>query len=433
MGITLTILAILFSIFAAVYPFRIGKLKIDMVNGSLISILLLIVFQVIDFDTIKLGLIGDGSLKPWEVIVIFFTVAYVSVSLDITGIFDYIAYKIVLLSRGNGKNLFVFFYLFSSILTVFTSNDIVILTLTPIIFYLGKHAHLNVIPLLFAEFFGANTLSMFLYIGNPTNIIIGNSIGLGFLEYTRVMWLPSIVAAAGNLILLYLVFKKDITANFEQKIDSVYEVKDWSDAVISSVLLLLMLCILAMSQYLNFAIWEVTTAFAIIFILKDIIFNKGGLYKTYKKMPWQILPFIIAFFIFIAQLKISGAVDYLAQIISGLSQSLAPSIFFNGIISFVCVNVMNNQPATILYSNIMVNEHFIAPQASLYGAAYAVVIASNLGANFTLIGALAGLMWKRILAKKGLKITYISFLKKGLLITPAVFFITLLILYFVLK
>ncbi|OGE82598.1 MAG: hypothetical protein A2Y39_02545 [Candidatus Delongbacteria bacterium GWF2_40_14] len=406
MEITLTILAILFSITAAVFPFRIGKLKIDMVNGSIIAILLLIIFQVIDFETIRLGLAGDGRLKPWEIVVIFFTVAYVSVSLDITGIFDYLAYRIVLLSKGNGINLFIFFYLFSSILTVFTSNDIVILTLTPIIFYLGKHAHLNVIPLLFAEFFGANTLSMFLYIGNPTNIIVGNSIGLGFLEYTQVMWLPSLVAAVANLILLYIFFKKDLTAKFEQKLESAYEVVSWNDAAVSSALTLIMLGILAFSQHLGLAIWEVTAAFMVIFVLKDLISGLGSFQKTIKKMPWQILPFIMAFFILVANLKDIGAVDSLAAYTSDLSSNLGSSIFFNGTIGFLLVNMINNQPATILYSNILISDQFIAPDASFYGAAYAVITASNLGANLTLIGALAGLMWKRILKKKKLNISY---------------------------
>jgi len=432
MEITLTILAILFSITAAVFPFRIGKLKIDMVNGSIISIMLLIIFQVIDFETIRLGLAGDGRLRPWEAVVIFFTVAYVSVSLDITGIFDYLAYRIVLLSKGNGINLFIFFYLFSSILTVFTSNDIVILTLTPIIFYLGKHAHLNVIPLLFAEFFGANTLSMFLYIGNPTNIIVGNSIGLGFLEYTRVMWLPSLIAAAANLFLLFIFFKKDLTAKFEQKLESVYEVISWNDAVISSVLTLIMLGILAFSQHLGLAIWEVTAAFMVIFILKDLISGLGSFQKTVKKMPWQILPFILAFFILVANLKNIGAVDSLAAYVSNLSDDLGSSIFFNGTIGFLLVNIINNQPATILYSNILISDQFAVSEASFRGAAYSVIAASNLGANLTLIGALAGLMWKRILKKKKLNISYWYFLKVGLIITPAVFFLTLLTLYFVL-
>jgi arsenical pump membrane protein len=418
---------------AAVFPFRIGRLKIDMVNGSLIAISLLILFGIADFETVAAGLKGTNSLRPWEIIVIFFTVAYVSISLDITGIFDYFAYKIVGISNGNGRELFVFFYLFSSVLTVFTSNDIVILTLTPIIFYLGKHAKINVVPLLFAEFFGANTLSMFLYIGNPTNIIVGNSLGLGFLEYSKVMWLPSLVAALANLLLLYIVFRKEISARFDRKAGSDYNIENKSDAVISTILVLLMLTVLALSQYLDTEIWKVTSIFCVLFILKDILYGRGGLRKTVKKMPWTILPFIITFFIIMASLKTYGIVDVLASFMASFSGNLAESIFLNGTVSFLLVNLINNQPATILLSNIIVDDNFTVRGIPFLGAAYSVVIASNLGANFTLIGALAGLMWKRILKKKNLTISYAYFFKKGLLITPAVFFLTLFTLYLVLK
>lgn len=56
-----------------------------------------------------------------------------------------------------------------AILTIFTSNDIVILTFTPFICYFSKNAKINPIPYLVAEF-AATTYSMMLIIGNPTNI-----------------------------------------------------------------------------------------------------------------------------------------------------------------------------------------------------------------------------------------------------------------------
>jgi len=80
--------------------------------------------------------------------------------------------------------LFFYFFFLSSLITLFTSNDIVILTLTPIIFYFGKHAKVKMMPYLIAEFFAANIWSMFLYIGNPTNIIVAMASGLNFYEYT---------------------------------------------------------------------------------------------------------------------------------------------------------------------------------------------------------------------------------------------------------
>jgi Na+/H+ antiporter NhaD/arsenite permease-like protein len=56
-----------------------------------------------------------------------------------------------------------------------------------------------------------------------------------------------------------------------------------------------------------------------------------------------------------------------------------------------------------------------------------------LSANISIIGALAGLMWKKILNVKGVQISYWDFLKKGVLITPVVFIITLCTLLLVIK
>ncbi|MBI5789835.1 MAG: hypothetical protein HZA78_13375 [Candidatus Schekmanbacteria bacterium] len=69
-----------------------------------------------------------------EIIIIFFTPAYASISVDVTGIFDFLAYKIVYKAKGDGCKLFLFFYLFACPLTAFTSNDIVIHVMQDMIF-----------------------------------------------------------------------------------------------------------------------------------------------------------------------------------------------------------------------------------------------------------------------------------------------------------
>lgn len=400
-------------------------------------------------EIIKDGILGAGSLQPWQIIIIFFSVAYVSISADITGIFDWLAYKIVHGAKNSGFKLFILFYLFACALTIFTSNDIVILTLTPIIFYLGKHAKINILPLLFAEFFGANTASMFLYIGNPTNIIIGNALNLDFLEYTRTMYLPTIVAAASNFILLWIVFRKKITKKFTINKSSHFSIRNWFDAILSSGLILLMLICLMLSQKMGLEIWQVTLFFAVIFILEDIIFgiyyyfkdqglseiqkHKSEFKMAFLRMPWKILPFIIIAFIFVQGLNHYGIISEVAEYISNMSTSLFSGIFINGFFALILANIINNQPMTIFFANIFINNNYIVNDLIFRGNAYAVVIASNLGANITLIGALAGLMWKKILQTKGLKINYFDFLKKGIIITPLTFVITLLTLFLILQ
>jgi arsenical pump membrane protein len=58
-------------------------------------------------------------------------------------------------------------------------------------------------------------------------------------------------------------------------------------------------------------------------------------------------------------------------------------------------------------------------------ATYAVIAASNLGAIFTPVGALAGIMWMSILKKHGHPITFVQFMKYGLIISIPVMLVAL--------
>lgn len=445
MQIFFIFLAIFFPIFVAIRPFKIGKFELNIATSSILSLIFLIAVQVIDISIIRAAIVGSGNLNPWQIIIIFFTVAYVSISLDVTGILDYISYHIAQKTQGSLVKLFLFFYLLACVLTIFTSNDIVILTLTPIIFYLSKHADLNITPLLFAEFFGANIMSTLLYIGNPTNIIIGDALNLSFLGYTEVMWLPTLVAAFVNIILLYVIFRSSITQKF--KLNSEYNklIQSYPNATISSVLILCMLISLSASSYITVDIWEITSIFLVLFAIKDILFYiyEKSILRTYKKevnyfyvtlkrMPWRILPFILSFFIFVEGLNYYGFIDKVAQLISTFSTSLLSGIAINGFVGLVLSNLINNQPATIFLSYVLTSDSFEASKEILRGSAYAINISTSIAANITLVGALAGLMWQNILKDKGIKISYVDFLKKGLLVTPIVFLASLISLYFVL-
>lgn len=64
------------------------------------------------------------------------------------------------------------------------------------------------------------------------------------------------------------------------------------------------------------------------------------------------------------------------------------------------------------------------------GSMFALIIGSNFGANFTLVGALAGLMWHSILKDfKITSITHTTFMKNGFLVMPLVVFNTFSVLY----
>ncbi len=450
--------ALFITVFFSIRPFKFHRFNLDMASVSILSVVFLYFFKIIDFDTVRNGIMGYSDFRPYEIIIIFFTTAYASVSTDITGFFDYIAYHIVRLAKGNGNRLFLYFYVFSIILTVFTSNDIVILTLTPIIFYVGKHAHINVLPLLFAEFFGANTSSMLLYIGNPTNIIVGNTLRITFLDYFLNMWKPALVATLLNYILLRFFFRKEITREFSVIEHSEYLIRNRYDACISFILMAGMLISLIFSEYAGVKIYVVTTFFALLFLIEDFIFTiyyhfahishkkygsvtkrffritipeeKNDVFIITGRIPWKILPFVFSIFIFVSALNSYGFISLMAEIFTKLSINSFWAVSVMGFAALIISNILNNQPMTILLSNLLINPLYVVEEETFIKSAYSLIAASNLGANLTLIGALAGVMWAGILKEKGLNIDYWSFFKTGIKITPIVFFAVLLTILF---
>ena len=129
------------------------------------------------------GITADTSVNPIKILLLFLSMTLLSVYLGDAGFFDYLANRIFLKTKGGKLKLFLVLYAVVSILTVFTSNDVIILTFTPPVCIFAKKAKISPIPFLLGEFVAANTWSMAFIIGNPTNVYLAGSAGISFLEY----------------------------------------------------------------------------------------------------------------------------------------------------------------------------------------------------------------------------------------------------------
>ena len=160
-----------------------------------------------------------AGLNPIGILILFFSMVYISKFLDTTGFFEFVAVYSLSKSGGSSIKLFVIIYFVVSILTVFTSNDVVILTFTPFIHYFAKTAGINPTPFLFAQFFAANTWSMIFIISNPTNVVLGTAFQQTFGDFAKVMTPASVAGGLSNCGVLFLIFMENIKHKFSLKED----------------------------------------------------------------------------------------------------------------------------------------------------------------------------------------------------------------------
>lgn len=409
---------------------NIGKyhIRIFYWTASVLGSIALLLFRLLPLPVMWEGLTSSGSINPLKILTLFISMTTLSIYLDEVGFFSYIAGISLKFAKTSQLRLFCVLFLLVSVLTVFTSNDIIILTFTPFICYFSKKAEIDPMPYLFGEFVAANTWSMMLIIGNPTNIYLATANGIGFGTYTAHMLLPTLFAGITAFLLLLMIFRKPLSQPISIK-EEKPAIRDKGLVIIGLLHLVFCTILLILSSYIGLEMWYITLGFAVsLFLCVTIYKKKKGvkervLLHTIMRAPWELIPFVLSMFLLVLTLDCY-------QVTSIISNFLGTDhlVWKYGIASFLAANVMNNIPMSVAFSSIV--SHL--PEADRLPAAYASIIGSNIGAYFTPLGALAGIMWSGILNKMGIPFSFRKYISYGIRISIPVLIAALLglLIYF---
>ncbi|MDE7379431.1 MAG: hypothetical protein K2N14_00115, partial [Clostridia bacterium] len=389
---------------------KIGKIAIDTYwIITLVGAIILLACGQADIVTVGKALISDTAINPIKILVLFLSMTVLSIFLDELGFFRYLAGVALKKAKTGQIKLFLYLYITVSILTVFTSNDVIILSFTPFICYFAKNAKINPTPYLAAEFVAANTWSMALIIGNPTNIYLATACGVDFIGYIKISIVPTVLSGIVAFLALFLLFRKKLSTPIEGEAEIVV-IKDKLSLWVGIVHLAVCTVLLAIGSYINLEMWLVSLcAVGSLFIISGIIAivrrqKPYALLGCLKRAPYPLIPFVLSMFVLIVCLNQQGVTAAIGNL---FGESLP--ILKYGVTSFLASNLINNIPMSVLFSSIIES----TGGAAGLPAVFATIIGSNLGALFTPIGALAGIMWSNILNKHGVKFNYLDFLKIG--------------------
>lgn len=407
--------------------FSLGKLKLGTYWViAFIGAIILLVTGCLPFGELLSGLTQNTSVNPLKILVLFFSMTSLSVYLDVLGFFRFLANAVLKRAGHNQKTLFLFLYLTVSVLTVFTSNDIIILTFTPFICFFAKKAKISPLPYLIAEFVAANTWSMALIIGNPTNIYLASSAGVDFMQYLKVMALPTLVAGVTSFIVLYALFHKKLREAITPNVSD-EPVRDKPLLAVGVVHLALCTILLTISSYIKLDMWVISLGFAVsLFVSTAVICLVrrkpiSVLYRTFARLPFELIPFVISMFTIVLSLNHAGVTSVIANL---FTDNFATLSF--GFISFLSANIINNIPMSVLFSSVLENTSLT--QAGYMQGLYACIAGSNIGAYLTPVGALAGIMWSSILKRYGIDLSFKKFVKYGVIVSSPTLLSVLIVL-----
>ena len=369
---------------------RIPGLALDRTGVALLGSIVLLAFGVVHASDL-LSAIDVGTIA------LLFGLMILSAQFRMAGAYSYVVGRLSG-HEYSPRGLLALLILIAAVLSALLINDIVCLAMTPMVLEICAERRLNPIPYLLAVACASNIGSAATIVGNPQNILIGQTLDLSFAHYL----LDSLVPVTLSLILLLLIIG--------------YQYRDrWAVPASTTAI-----------EVPGFNLWQTAKGGIVAVILLAVfladLFPRelaalaiAGILLCSRKMrsreilgivDWQLLVLFISLFIVNFALRDSSLFQAAEQWLQSAGIPIKHPAWLFGA-GAVLSNIVSNVPAVMLL--LPLAEH------SLSGPVLA--LSSTLAGNFLIVGSIANIIVVEQAARLGIKIHWTQHAKTGIPVT----------------
>ncbi|NLI81417.1 MAG: anion transporter [Deltaproteobacteria bacterium] len=286
----------------------------------------------------------------------------------------------------------------AGLLSAFLANDIVCLAMTPVLVEVCARRRLDPVPFLLALACAANVGSAATLIGNPQNMLIGQTLNLSFVAYLVDAGIPVILGLAS----VWYVVKIRARGNWEKE-TSVPTVEAppfsaWQTgkgALVLSVLVGLFLFTRLPRDVLALAAagWLLSS-------------RRMSSTRILGLVDWHLLVLFSGLFVVNHVLAVSGNMDRIMNAVRSTGVDISEPRWLFGV-AVVLSNLVSNMPATML----------LLPATIHPMGGSILALASTLAGNLLLVGSIANIIVVEQAKTLGVRITWKDHARVGIPVT----------------
>ncbi len=374
------------------------------------------------------GVLTESDLASainWQALGVLLGMFIIASSLREAGFFEWVGLHLARSVDAHPIRMYVLLPLMTAGMASLLDIVTVALFIVPLTVEVFEGLEIDPVPFVIAEVLAANIGGIATMVGDPTNIIIGSSLGLTFNQFLQNTAPIALAAIAVNSVLLYLknrnFLHRDAMTRHRQR--PALDLRSPSEAVkdrgllrVSLVSLLLAVSFLVVHTFLGVSAALATLLPAFLILVYESS-RSNEVQHVLARIDWQIFFFFGGLFILVAALGKTGVLSMLgSEMIQISGGNLALSITLVLWVTALISQIVDNVPLATVFIPV------IAAMASTPGVpvaplAWALAVGTGIGGMATPLGTASNLVALNILNKPKQRLSFARFAKRSIPLT----------------